>query len=84
MWYHNIKCKWYNGNWIDTQVSNRRQAIIWTNDDPVQRRIYTSLGLNELKLIEIPFVLTAFYLLKILNRMIIQTSDSYIISQQDM
>ena len=27
---------------------NRRQAIIWTNDDPVQRRIYASLGLNEL------------------------------------
>ena len=24
-----------------------RQAIIWTNDDPVQRRIYASLGLNE-------------------------------------
>ena len=27
---------------------NRRQAIIWTNDDPVHRRIYASLGLNEL------------------------------------
>ena len=27
---------------------NRQQAIIWTNDDPVQRRIYTSLCLNEL------------------------------------
>ena len=27
---------------------NRRQAIIWTNDDPVQRHIYASLGLNEL------------------------------------
>ena len=27
---------------------NRRQAIIWTNDDPVQRRIYASLGRNEL------------------------------------
>ena len=26
----------------------RRQAIIWTNDDPVQRRIYASLGLNGL------------------------------------
>ena len=26
----------------------RRQAIIWANDDPVQRRIYASLGLNEL------------------------------------
>ena len=29
-------------------VPKRRQAIIWTNDDPVQRRIYASLGLNEL------------------------------------
>ena len=29
---------------------NRRQAIIWTNDDPVQRRIYASLGLNELNM----------------------------------
>ena len=29
---------------------NRRQAIIWTNDDPVQQRIYASLGLNELSL----------------------------------
>ena len=27
---------------------NRRQAIHWTNDDPVQRRIYVSFGLNEL------------------------------------
>ena len=30
-------------------MPNRRQAIIWTNnDDPLQRRIYASLGLNEL------------------------------------
>ena len=29
---------------------NRRQAIIWTNDDPVQRRIYALLDLNELTL----------------------------------
>ena len=28
---------------------NRRQAIIWTNDDPVQRHIYALLGLNELR-----------------------------------
>ena len=27
---------------------NKRQAIIWTNDDPVQRRIYASPGLIEL------------------------------------
>ena len=27
---------------------NRRQTIIWTNEDPVQRHIYASLGLNEL------------------------------------
>ena len=29
-------------------VSNRRQAITWTNADPVLRRIYTSLGGDEL------------------------------------
>ena len=27
---------------------NRRQAITWTNDDPVHWRIYASLGRNEL------------------------------------
>ena len=27
---------------------NRRQAIIWTNDDLVHWRIHASLGLNEL------------------------------------
>ena len=30
---------------------NRRQAIIWTNDDLGYWRIYASLGLNELKII---------------------------------
>ena len=30
------------------QIMARRRAIIWTNDDPVQPRIYASLGLNEL------------------------------------
>ena len=29
---------------------NRWQAIIWTNDDQVQRSIYASLRLNELKI----------------------------------
>ena len=29
-------------------VWNRGQAIILTNDDPVQRRIYAALGRNEL------------------------------------
>ena len=42
---------------IDNKVSigsgnglapNRRQAIIWTNADPVQRRIYAALGGDEL------------------------------------
>ena len=27
---------------------NRRQAIIWTNDDPVQQWIYAALGGDEL------------------------------------
>ena len=30
-------------------ASNRRQAIIWTNDDPVPRRIYAAVGGDELK-----------------------------------
>ena len=29
-------------------VQNRRQAIIWPNDGIIHRRIYASLGLNEL------------------------------------
>ena len=29
-------------------VPNRRQAIFWTNSDPVHRRIYASLGGDEL------------------------------------
>ena len=28
-------------------AQHRRQAIIWTNDDPVQRRIYASLDLEK-------------------------------------
>ena len=28
---------------------NRRQAIIWTNADPVCQRIYAALGGDELK-----------------------------------
>ena len=38
---------------------NRRQTIIRTNDDPVQRRIYASLGLYELKRCIEPF--TCYY-----------------------
>ena len=34
---------------------NRWQAIIWANDDPVQRCIYASLGLNEFNMY-LPFV----------------------------
>ena len=29
-------------------IAWRRQAIIWTNDDPVHRRIYATLGGDEL------------------------------------
>ena len=35
-------------SWLISPRLNRRQAIIWTNDDPVQRRMYASLGLDEL------------------------------------
>ena len=38
-------------------VQVRRQAIIWTDDDPVYRCKYASLGLNELR-IEVPFCKT--------------------------
>ena len=31
-------------------VPNRRQAIAWTNDDPVHWHIYAALGGNELKI----------------------------------
>ena len=34
-------------------MPNRLQAIIWTNDGPVQRLIYASLGLNELNAVTI-------------------------------
>ena len=30
-------------------VPNRRQAIIWTNADPIQWRIYAAMGGDELK-----------------------------------
>ena len=30
-------------------VPNRRQAIIWTNADPIHWRIYAALGGDELK-----------------------------------
>ena len=30
-------------------MPNRHQAIIWTNADPVHRRIYAALGGDELK-----------------------------------
>ena len=33
---------------VNGLAPNRRQAIIWSNDDPVHRRIYASPGVNEL------------------------------------
>ena len=40
---------WQYGSigWDDSLVPNRRQAIIWTNADPVYRRIYAALGGDE-------------------------------------
>ena len=45
----------YGSNWqyssigLDNDlVPNRRQAIIWTNADPIQWRIYAALGRDEL------------------------------------
>ena len=32
----------------DGLAPHRRQTIIWTNADPVQRRIYAALGVDEL------------------------------------
>ena len=51
----------HNGsNWQYSSIGSdngsaptRRQAIIWTNADPVYRRIYAALGGDELKLISI-------------------------------
>ena len=51
----------HNGsNWQYSSIGSdngsaptRRQAIIWTNADPVHRRIYAALGGDGLKLITI-------------------------------
>ena len=47
-------CYW-NSNWQyvsigsgNVSVPNGRQAITWTNDDPVHLRIYAALGGDEL------------------------------------
>ena len=39
---------WQYGSigWDNSLVPNRRQAIIWTNADPVHRRIYAALGVG--------------------------------------
>ena len=39
---------------VNGLVPNRRQVIIWTNDDPVQWHIYAALGVGEL--IEKPWI----------------------------
>ena len=33
----------------NSALANRRQAIIWTNADPIHWRIYAALGGDELK-----------------------------------
>ena len=33
-------------------VPNRQQAITWTNADPVHRRIYAALGVDELMVMQ--------------------------------
>ena len=35
---------------VQVMAPNRWQAIIWTNADPVYRRIYVALGGDELKI----------------------------------
>ena len=40
-----LPINYHNSNLVDKIL----KAIIWTNDDPVQWRIYASLGLNELR-----------------------------------
>ena len=42
----NNKATFGSGNGL---APKRRQAIIWTNADPVHRRIYAALGGNEFK-----------------------------------
>ena len=53
-WYFIEMCSLWS-NWQNVTISsdnglvlNRRQAIIWTNEDLVYWRIYASLGLSEL------------------------------------
>ena len=45
---HLTRSQLWSGSWIGVVW---RQAVIWTNDDPVQWRIYVSPDLNELKYI---------------------------------
>ena len=53
------RCLQYSSiGWDNGLAPNRRQAIISTNDDPVQRRIYASLGVNELRYIYMSFKIT--------------------------
>ena len=42
-------------------VPNRRQAIIWTRYDPVQRRIYAVLGAHDLKRLTARFCIAQTY-----------------------
>ena len=45
---HLTRSQLWSGSWIGVVW---RQVVIWTNDDPVQWRIYVSPDLNELKYI---------------------------------
>ena len=41
--------RWYSSIGLDNGLApNRRQAIIWTNADPIHWRIYAVLGGDEL------------------------------------
>ena len=49
-----ISLKFRPKNPIDNDAPDRRQAIIWTNADSIQWRIYAALGVGgELTLIEL-------------------------------
>ena len=59
-------------------VPNRRQAIIWTNADPIHWRIYAALGGDELKATETVYIqVYIFILLSTVYFNLLTRSDTY-------
>ena len=65
--YYFTECCSYGSNWqlhrigLDNGLApNRRQAIIWTNADPILWRIYAALGGDELSGPRRPYIFRTF------------------------